>query len=161
MGVSDDDLWAIEERVAPLVGRRAWDVKRGHGSFVTLEFGEPVEREGYTRGAWHLWVYCCGWRLDDGDEVVAAYEDDRELLAQAVTRIEGRVLERVDLTRPALESVWWFEGGLALRVFPITTREYEHWMLYQPDGDVLTVGPGTSWSLSSEDQPKPGSALEG
>lgn len=31
--------------------------------------------------------------------------------------------------------------------------DLEHWMLYLPGGDVLTAGPGTSWSLERGGQP--------
>lgn len=89
--------------------------------------------------------------------MVAASEDARDVLQQAVTRLEGRVLERVEVTGPALESVWWFERDLALRLFPIFTRDFEHWMLFLPGGDVLTAGPGTTWSVEPGDQPgRPG-----
>lgn len=154
MTVTEDDLRGIRERVAPLLGQRSWDARLGIGSFVTLEFGTPREPVGKrAHGEWHLWVYCCAWRMDEGDEVVAASEDARDMLEQAVTRLEGRVLERVEITGPALETTWWFERRLALHLFPIFSRDFEHWLLYLPGGDVLTAGPGTSWSLEPGEQP--------
>lgn len=87
--------------------------------------------------------------------MVAASEDAREVLEQAVTRLEGRVLEGIDVTGPALETVWWFERRLALRLFPIFSRDFEHWLLYLPGGDVLAAGPGTSWSVEPGDQHGP------
>lgn len=141
MTVGDADLEQIHATVAPLLHQRPWKVQLGHGSFLTLDFGPPTAR-------WHLWVYCCAWRLDQADAVVAASEDDRDDLRAAVACLEGRALEEVEVTGPALDTVLRFEGGLVLTLFPVLSRDYEHWFLYLPGGDVLTVGPGATWSVT-------------
>ena len=63
-----------------------------HGSFVTLEFGEPhlevreprdaepdtspklrelfARRNVTIRGEWHLWVYCSSWSIHNSDELI-------------------------------------------------------------------------------------------
>lgn len=152
--VDADGVRAVRELVAGVVGQRSWGVRLGLGSFVTLEFGEALEPGGgRAHGRWHLWVYGSAWRLDDGGGVVAASEDARDALEQAVARLGGRVLERVDVAGPSLATVWWFEGGLALRLFPMGSHDLEHWLLYLPGGDVLNAGPGTSWSLERGAQP--------
>lgn len=74
----------LADAFAPIAGLPSWEVRRGHGSFVTLEFGAPrVEisdvqalrkpiagetlevpsRSAYVHGEWHLWIYCCEWSL--------------------------------------------------------------------------------------------------
>ncbi|HEX8243085.1 MAG TPA: hypothetical protein VF541_06310, partial [Longimicrobium sp.] len=119
-------------------------------SFVTLEFGpreEPAGGRGRPHGAWHLWIYCAAWRLDRQGDVLAASEDPRELLAEAVRVLEGLALVAVDVRAPALETTFAFENGVALHVFPIFSRDYEHWLLYLPDGQVLVAGPGSEWSV--------------
>lgn len=44
----------------PLIGLTSWSVKKGHGSFVTMEFGDPerliIERE--DRGSPSPWDAC-------------------------------------------------------------------------------------------------------
>ena len=42
------------------------------------------------------------------------------------------------LTLPSLS----FEDGTVLRTFSVVTEGDEHWMLYLPQGDVVTAGPG-------------------
>ena len=42
-----------------------------------------------------------------------------------------------------------FSEQVILRLFSIYSEEYEHWMLYTPDANVLCVGPGSSWSYES------------
>ena len=59
--------------VSPLIGETAWNVAKGHGSFLTLEFRPPslvvvehasrASRTAYVRGAWGLWIYCCHWKI--------------------------------------------------------------------------------------------------
>ncbi len=69
----------IEGVFGRLYGEPCWNVKRGHGSFLTLEFGEPYltvkepgevtpemspvqkwyqcTRHVFVHGEWHLWIY--------------------------------------------------------------------------------------------------------
>ena len=35
-------------------------------------------------GEWHLWPYNCAWRLEEGDKILAASEDERNNLEVAV-----------------------------------------------------------------------------
>jgi len=78
----------IEEAFSPLLGLPTWSVRKGHGSFITMEFGEPqliigapglqlvyvdgladrvLVRPARVRGPWFLWVYCCEWELFHDD----------------------------------------------------------------------------------------------
>ncbi len=83
-----------------MIGQAAWDVAWGHGSFVTIEFGAPVtnsEQPDKRRGTWHFWVYCCAWRLETPDDVLAYSEDDRSRLEKVLPLLEGAVLEGVEM----------------------------------------------------------------
>jgi hypothetical protein len=154
MTVTESDLHAIESKITPLVGEQAWGTELGIGSFLTVEFGEsqpPTEAGGGARGEWHLWVYCCAWRLEMEKEVVAASEDPRPKLEEAAQRLNGCTLRAIDVQRPALETTFTFDDGLTLRLFPVFSEDYEHWMLYDPSGNVLTIGPGTEWSYEEAD----------
>jgi hypothetical protein len=127
-------------KLQPLVGLKAWGVAPGEGSFVTLEFGQPVAREGRkTHGEWHLWVYRCAWRIDGPNGMVAGSEDERATLSAAVAGLDGRQLDGIDIL-DSLEAIWTF-GDLSLRLFPCGS-ELEHWMVFTPDGRVITAGPG-------------------
>jgi hypothetical protein len=149
MPVSDTDIREIQAKIAPLLGQKTWGAALGVGSFVTLEFGQsrPAQQQGQrVHGEWHLWVYCSAWRLEQGDNFVAGSEDGRPKLEASVTLLNGLTLQAVDVRPPALEVVFTFDRGIVLRVFPIFSEDFEHWMLYTPDGNVLTAGPGASWT---------------
>lgn len=143
-----NDVAQIQAMLAPLVGRAAWGCRLGHGSFVTLEFGEPQPATGdVVHGAWHLWVYGCAWRVERGDELLAGSDDDRDAMATAAHALDGLELEDVTVHAPGLDATWRFSGGCCLRLFSMSALQGEHWLVYLPDGQVLSAGPGGAWSL--------------
>ncbi len=93
MTITSEDIRNIQARLAPILGKKAWQVSLGIGSFVTMEFGAPLPPRGdgeQIRGEWHLWIMYCAWRLDNPHRVLAACEDSREHLTTAVQALEGR-----------------------------------------------------------------------
>lgn len=94
-------------------------------------------------------VYNCAWRLEEGDKILAASEDERDKLEFAIQRLESLVLQSIELLPPAWDTVFKFENQVVLRLFSIHFEDYEHWMLYTPDDNVLSAGPGSSWSYEN------------
>jgi hypothetical protein len=153
---TDADIREIQVKIAPLLGKEAWGASLGVGSFITLEFGSPIPYDkipGRLHGEWHFWVTHCVWRLERTTEVIAGSEDPRPKLNEAIQHLDGLSLLSVHLTLPALETTFMFDSSIALRLFPVYTEEFEHWMLYAPDGNVLCVGPGSDWSYTDADTP--------
>lgn len=141
------DIATLTESLNSLVGLRAWRVRVGHGSFVTMDFGERMPAEdpdGMDRGEWHLWVYCSAWRIESEHDVRAGSEDEREIIDAALQVIENQELKSVAVSTPSLGVDLDF-GNYVFRVFPVYATGAEHWMLYTPSGAVLVAGPGTSW----------------
>jgi hypothetical protein len=145
---------SLKAHFQPILGRSAWNVALGHGSFVTMEFGEPLSASsGKVHGTWHFWVYCCAWRLETPDDVLAYSEDSRSRLEQVLPLLEGKKLEDVEINFPNGDTLLRFAGRLVLRLMPIYSEDYEHWMFYTPEG-VLVFGSGTNWSFEpSSDSP--------
>jgi len=92
-----------------MLGRPAWNVQQGHGSFLTFEFGEPkleinernspdkgIRRSAYVHGQWHLWIYCCSWRVLQGETQLAWSEDTNDVIGHATATLNGQ--ELVDLS---------------------------------------------------------------
>jgi hypothetical protein len=144
---------AIQERFEGLLGKPAWNVKKGIGSFITMEFGQPIVNEGgHVHGEWHLWVYDCAWRLETQEKVLAASEDEPTVIENALHLLNGLAIENIALVLPSLESSLSFEQGYALRLFPVNSSDVEHWMLFTPEGKVLVIGPGMDWSYQDADR---------
>ena len=147
----------IRALVLPLLGQQAWGVSLGHGSFITMEFGKQREQRGRIHGEWHLWVYGCAWRLEEPGRVLAASEDGRERLANAVPRLELLELRQFEVSPPALDTTFTFDGDVVLRLFSdYSDREgMESWMLFTPDDNVLVVGAGGKWVFHPSSEPTP------
>jgi hypothetical protein len=76
--------------------------------------------------------------------LICGSEDERELIRKTVAQLDGLELEAVSLTSTQ-DAVLEFEGGLVLRLFPVRAVGEVHWMLWHPEGRVLTAGPGSSF----------------
>ena len=142
-------LKAIRSMLGRLEGKRVWGASLGYGSFVTLEFGARVKTlGGHIRGEWHLWIYCCAWRIEKAGKVMAASEDDRSLLRKTVAILNRKKLTSAEVAQLMSDAIFTFEGDLTLKTFGIYSRDAEHWMLFTPGGKVLTIGPGSAASFT-------------
>jgi hypothetical protein len=138
----------IQSKLQGIIGQKAWGVTRGQGCFVTMEFGQPVpptKVNEKSHGEWHLWLYGCAWRLEQGESIIVGSEDELAKIETAIQTIEGHVLQSFELVTPALDAVITFEDDLLLRLFAATTEEMDSWMLFTPD-KVITVGSAGQWS---------------
>lgn len=91
----------------------------------------------------HVWVSCSAWRIERPGAVLASSEDDRDSLEAAVRVLDGKGLTDARVGSPSLSLTLTFEDGTTLRTSSVFTDGYEHWMLYLPQGNVVTAGPGT------------------
>jgi hypothetical protein len=158
-------IQTFHDAFAPLLGLPAWSVKRGHGSFVTLEFGNPrldvrepdrslriVESPRTERilrrrrvtpvGDWHLWIYLSAWELRQGGETIATWDFDVDSVDAALSELDGQVLKTFDLRPSPFETVFDFDLGGQLVVRPYESASLdpeELWLLYEPSGEVLTL----------------------
>lgn len=136
--------------IKDIIGKKAWGVKLGHGSFITIEFGHPKSDGSIysaIHGEWHLWVYLCSWRIERGDSFLVGCEDERSKIESVIKEIENKVLLKFDISFPSLDAVLEFEDEIYLSTFSIISEDDEgggqHWMLFMPNDKVLVAGPGT------------------
>lgn len=130
-----------------------WNAKRGHGSFITMEFGEPTLRVREPTGKltwrtvtpvgqWHLWIYQCEWRISERTVELAHSESPNDAIEKAIAALDGQRLSAL----PALDSAskgWLFRFDLGGMLMTIPYDDYDdpksdQWMLYEPTGDVLS-----------------------
>jgi hypothetical protein len=162
--------------IAPLIGLPAWLVQRGHGSFLTLEFGAPhlqirepkvvapgvdvkvaasLQRRKVTpRGEWHLWIYCCHWRVTSGRKVIAWSEATDRDIATVAKELDGQMLTAAEADPAQGTSVFEFDhGATVLQTWPYGTGGDIQWMLYMQSGDVFSYREDGSYSLGPGSQP--------
>lgn len=156
----------IADTFGPVLGLPSWNVKKGVGSFLTLEFGSPVltvhepkprtvrlgDGEPHTamtrltavHGAWHLWIYCCEWSLTAGGRELASDESSDDAIEGALNVLNGQALKSVTVDPDDGSSKFVFDLGCILTTNPAPSETYgrgpaEQWMLYQPGGQVLAL----------------------
>jgi hypothetical protein len=146
------DLWR------PLVSQLTWSVRRGVGSFLTMEFGEPhlsirepippqfqsstrVQRNLRRRrvfivGDCHFWVQYGAWKLSTATGVLDSQSPIGSPLEECLNDLDGQRLVSMRLD-PAGEA-WTLEfdqEGL-LEIKKSEGNDEPQWSLHQWNGDV-------------------------
>jgi hypothetical protein len=156
----------IADAFVPLIGRPAWGVHQGYGSFLTLEFGEPrleiseptklrSQRLVTVRGEWHLWIYCCGWDITQDGDRLANHEAEESSIRQATAQLDGQCLERLWLEPGTVVTHFEFDLGANLTTYPYDSDAEinEQWLLFEPSGNVLTVRTDNRFCYQPGDTP--------
>ena len=147
-----------------LYGMPSWCVKRGYGSFLTLEFGEPhletgpilrVRQEPPRRvvvphGEWHLWVYCCAWSIRQDGRTMATWRSSNRKIERATRFLNGQALTRISVQLERTRCTFEFDLGGSLVTWPYDS-EGEQWILYMPGGQVWSLRADSTYSFGSRD----------
>ena len=126
-----------------MLGLPAWNVKQGHGSFLTLEFGEPklemnerhppeqgTRRSAHVHGQRHLWIYCCHWRVLQNGTQLAWSEDANDVIGRATATMNGRKLLDLSVVADDGRSTFTFDLGGSLETWPYgDDATDEQWMI--------------------------------
>ncbi|MEM6624707.1 MAG: hypothetical protein AAF674_20990 [Pseudomonadota bacterium] len=132
----------LETVLAPIIGEACWGAKKGHGSFLTFEFGLPTitahSRAGEVirrvYGRHHLWIYMCHWQIRaDGSDVAHSESSDPEIQT-AIERFNGVPLLSAQMF-DGREGAFRFARDLALGIWCYQDSDTidELWKLYGPD----------------------------
>jgi hypothetical protein len=157
------DLIDFNRIWSAVYGHPAWSAKKGYGSFLTLEFGQPAlqireprlaspdaseqvrellgRRQVTVTGSWHLMIYCCNWSIALSGKEVAHSESPADDITFAAQRLDGqKILSVAPGTTPG-SWVFAFDLGGELKTWPYgESPSDEQWLLYERDsGDVLSV----------------------
>lgn len=143
----------------PLIGRTAWQVKRGIGSFLTLEFGWPHlnirqprtsesdsnivnahfrRRRVTVTGDWHFWIQNCHW------EVVtvagsANHNDCAADIDMQLIELDGQILCAIDKVASTNEIILAFDLNAFIKLRPTSELPDENqWGLYEFEGRIIT-----------------------
>ena len=146
----------VTDIVASLKGMAPWGVNLGVGSFLTMEFGKPKTKpsEGTAHGEWHLWLYMCMWRIETQDKVLVGSEDDREAIRTTLERTTFDSIHEIKVALPSLDLSIEFNSGIKVLTFSCSIKGDEQWMLFTPDGKVLTVYGGGQMHYASSSEPR-------
>ncbi len=157
------DAWASPAAafVAPIIGQIAWGVAKGHGSFLTFEFGEPSikvqehpshnRRSADVRGTSGLWIYCCHWCILRAGHQIAWSEDEGAKIDAAAAFLNGQRLNAIAIDPHTAKSVFRFDLGGTLETWPYgDDPTEEQWSLAAQDS-ILRINASGQYDLGSAD----------
>jgi hypothetical protein len=144
----------------------AWGVRQGHGSFLTFEFGKPkpevaerqssgrgLRKSAYLHGEWHLWIYCCHWRVSQDGTQLAWSEDKNELIALAVAALNGQKLIAVRLDPGKGRSTFEFGLGRSLETWPCGAHPMDEQWIILTETEGFTYRADGFYSRGPKDTP--------
>jgi hypothetical protein len=145
--------------IMPMLGLPAWGVKQGYGSFLTFEFGEPrlevhemrspenrLRRSAHVHGEWHLWIYCCHWRVSLDGSQLAQSEDDSPTIDQAAQALNAQKLVAVNIAPENGRSLFTFDLGGVLETWPYgEDANAEQWKIVAEPTSFAFRADGQYW----------------
>jgi hypothetical protein len=151
-----------EDVFLPIIGQLVWLVKRGYGSFLTMEFGSPflivrepitaspnspprtrkrlARRRAFIQGDWHFWVEHADWELHVEGDTVTSEDMDRARVDQCLQALDGQRLLSVNPGAALHSLVLEFDLGASLSLRPASDSdddEDDQWSFHPRDGDIF------------------------
>lgn len=161
---------SLTDYFSDLIGIPGWHVQQGHGSFLTFEFGLPRQEIFSVRkrrvsqnypasqrrlvtihGDWHLWIYCCGWKILQEGKHLAHHESDRENIERACQVLNGQEINSINIDLETKHTQFCFDLGGFLETGPYDDELNEQWLIYCPYKNVFTFRSDGCYSLSRDD----------
>lgn len=143
----------ISKRFSVISDKPCWNVRQGHGSSITFEFGQPSlkiypvigtppRRTTDVRGEWHLWIWCCHWTIVLKDKISAHSESSRTEIARALAGLQGQVITSVLVDPLTGKSLFEFDLGGSVRTWPYDDCDskgepYDSWMLFEENDHLV------------------------
>src|SRR6266436_2543807 len=150
----------IKDLFAPLVGQLAWQVRRGVGTCLTLEFGIPhlsirepivpspnslprvrrnLKRRGvYVTGDWHFWVQYGECRISTAEGVLQSCDPISSPVDECLRDLDGQRLLSVDHGKLANSCSFKLDLGGILEIWPSVEIPDDQWSLYIWNGDIAS-----------------------
>ncbi|NJK31665.1 MAG: hypothetical protein HC927_04190 [Deltaproteobacteria bacterium] len=111
---------------------RAWNARRGIGTFLTIEVGKEVKPDS---GQLHIWVQYATWTLEfRGHPILSSGSSHATEYAEALANLEGQQLEDIAVHQESghVEVVVSFSSDLALRL----SSDQEN---YETEDDMISL----------------------
>ena len=164
----------LDALVAPLLGKPCWNVQWHRMTNLSMNFGQPSldihepyastaesalirERASYrtvsVHGAWFLWIYMAHWTLQLRDGRVTTGSSSQRSRRALLVRLDGQQLMGIAIQPKTGRTRLDFDLGATLDIRRYGPANDELWLLYLPDGRVLTVRGDGQASLVHGDHP--------
>lgn len=139
----------ISELFRGCIGAPAWNVKRGVGTFITLEFGAPrirrsdpnsrrTFRQMLLHGEWHLWIYDCHWSILSNSVSVATDQSGDDEINKWIEFLNGQILQSVNID--GMETIFKFDLGGSIVTYPADIEDgIDQWILYHENDSFISL----------------------
>jgi hypothetical protein len=144
----------------PLIGQLVWSVRKGLGTFLTMEFGlphlavrEPISpmvaesgkvkrnlsrRRVFVEGDWHFWIQDTRWRLRTEGGVVDYNSDVSESVNECLLDLEGQRLLSLEMREDnTIDLIFDLGGNLEVGGSLVGLSETQ-WSLHHWQGTVTS-----------------------
>lgn len=151
----------VSKAFKQVYGKPCWGVEYDRNVNLSMSFGDPIlkirepiqsispsnkirelfaRRHVTVKGKWWLWIFCAYWKLSfDGERAASGTSSFRQIQI-GLAKLSGQILKQVEINPQtgATRFVFDLGGLLEVRRFERDSKE-DLWMLYAPNGNVLTV----------------------
>jgi hypothetical protein len=160
----------IRDAFSEVCGLPTWLVRKGVGSFLTLEYGDPhlqIQEPRWSRselpevrksadrrrvivsGRWHLWIYMCNWTISSNGTLLADNKASSDAINEVSQYLDGQILLSVEVLPEDVKTVFRFDLGGELATWPYPDeggRHEEQWLLYDYEAkQVRTLRGDGTW----------------
>ncbi len=149
-----------EDAFRPMLGQLVWSVRRGYGTFLTMEFGSPhltvrepivaasnadakVKRNLAARrvslvGDWHFWVEYANWEIKTDNYTIRSEDATLAPIKEGLNELDGQILLSADVAQLDHSCLLKFDLGASLHIWPGSEIEDNQWSIYEFDRDILS-----------------------
>jgi hypothetical protein len=180
------DANEIRDAFGEIYGLPTWQVRKGIGSFLTLEFGDPhlrirepylsrskslaarrlaARRQVTVSGQWHLWIYMCNWTISANGMPLADNEASNATIDRTTQYLDGQKLQSVEVMRKDMKTVFQFDLGGKLATSPYVDEELRsdaQWILYDHGAKITrTLNGDGIWLCEPSDSESESAPVHG
>jgi hypothetical protein len=144
-----------------IYGKPCWGLEYDPQLNLSMSFGDPIlriqepkqsksknslvrdllsRRRVTVKGKWWLWIYCAYWKISLNGSRAATSSSSFLQISKSLAKLQGQVLNEVHVNPRTGATRFDFDLGGVLEVRRFERKsEDDLWMLYEPNGHVLTL----------------------
>jgi hypothetical protein len=149
----------VHKALVALVGQLVWNVHRGVGTFLTMEFGEPhlsvrepkqprsatsanaqrvlMRRRIYVTGDWHFWVKYGHWKLSSSRGSLEETTPSGPELDGCLDDLDGQRVIGIAIGPIPHSCILRFDLGAELEICPSKDATDDQWSLHNWNGKII------------------------
>jgi len=140
--ISETDIQSVQAILDSLIGTKVSGASRDSFENPVIYFKEKGKK-----ALWELMLLNLDWRLETEGDFIAGRLDEFRSYKPFIEHLTKKRVTAVEITRPAFDTTFTFEGNVKLRLFTYISQRGTHYTLKLPDERTLYVGRDRTWSI--------------